>query len=440
MIRIFYFRLILYLSVFLIYLFFMSNYSPLGINWLNWHSQRIYNFSEYLNLNGFFSSYGFSVWSTCIDCSLNSENFNENIYFSLSFFSHLPHVILNKFFGEINLKLYGHYIDKSLIIFTGILISELIIYFLRKKISLYERIFLSQLIFVFFIVNPWTYKMILAHWTHVYFVFFFFLGILMFSKKKNTSGFVMFFLAGCFEYQSSAGLFLFYFIIFIYSKIQRKNYLINFFYSNDKKNFFELKLLMSFLLPVAIFFSFKFLAAENLNYINSGSSLLERIGISGNDIHNGGLLGSIQFLGGNRITHCFVDVDYNLVSMMDLTKKIEIFNCSMSILSMFLISLISVYGLFISYSYEQKNISTLLLPVLFLLLSYTFILQQSSSVHLMGYSYYFSVLFSVGISFLIFKILKKFNYSIISNIIASPIILGIIILCIRVNMLTGING
>ena len=109
MVQTFYLRLILYFFIWQIYLIFMSNYSPLGTDWLNWHAQRIFNFSEYLNLNGFFSSYGFSIWSSCDDCSLNSENWKDNVYLSLSFFSHLPHVVINKFFGEINLKLYGHY-------------------------------------------------------------------------------------------------------------------------------------------------------------------------------------------------------------------------------------------------------------------------------------------------------------------------------------------
>ena len=40
-----------------------------------------------------------------------------------------------------------------------------------------------------------------------------------------------------------------------------------------------------------------------------GTSILTRIGISGDDFHNGGLLGSLQFLGGNRITACLIDFD-----------------------------------------------------------------------------------------------------------------------------------
>ena len=106
---------------------------------------------------------------------------------------------------------------------------------------------------------------------------------------------------------------------------------------------------------------------------------------------------------------------------------------------MFIISLISIYGLFVLYSYEKRNFNILIFPILFLLISYTFILQQSSSAHLMGYSYYFSIIFSVGFH-IYYELFKKIKYSVITSLITLLLILGIFILCIRVNMLTGING
>jgi len=107
---------------------------------------------------------------------------------------------------------------------------------------------------------------------------------------------------------------------------------------------------------------------------------------------------------------------------------------------MILISLASLFGLYLFSQKENKFFKIMILPLIFLFLSYTFILQQSSSVHLMGYSYYFSIFFAFGISNLISGILKKYEYSFVSICISLPIILGLVILCIRVNMLTGING
>lgn len=435
-----YFRLILYLIIWQIYLLFMSINSPLGTNWLEWHSQRIYNFSEYLRLNGFFSNYGFSIWSSCKDCSLSAENWTERIYLSLNIFSNLPYVIFNNFFGEINLKLYGHYLDKLVILITGILITELFINFSIKKNPVNEKLIKSQLIFTLFIINPWTYKMLIAHWIQIYFLFFFLFGILMFLKGRNNTALSSFFIAGCFDYQSSAGLLLFYALIFIYSKIKNKSfYFNNYFPTAKNKLHLNSKLLISFLLPVLIYFVLREYASQELNNINSGSFILERIGISGEDIHNGGIVGALQFLGGNRITLCLTDFSGNLNSI-NLSTKIQIFNCTLSIVSMFFLSLLSIFGLFILYSSEKKFFNLIIFPIIFLLLSYTFILQQSSSVHLMGYSYLFSILFSLGITSLVFKVFKIYKYSIVTNIIAIPIIFGIFILCIRVSMLTGVNG
>lgn len=435
-----YLRLISYLAIWQIYLFFMSINSPLGIDWLEWHTQRLFNFSEYYKINGFFSNYTFSIWSSCNDCSLLKENWTDKIYLSQNLFSNFQYVLFNYFFGEINFKTFGHIIDKLVILLTGILIAELSIIFSNKNLNFFQINPKSLLIFTFFIINPWTYKMILAGWIHVYFLMFFLLGILMLNYKKQILGLLFFLIASFFDYQSSAGLLTFYIFILIFSKIKKNKDLLSIYYPRYKNyKFFELKLFFSILLPIIVFFVFKQFALEDLNNLNSGSSLLRRIGISGNDIHNGGILGALQFLGGNRITLCLSNFSGNL-SSMSLDTKIEIFNCTLSILSMFAVSVISLFGLFIIYKYEEKFFNLIIFPLLFLLLSFVFILQQSSSVHLMGYSYYFSLLFSLGLSYLIMHLLRKFNYSLISICFSFPLIFGLIILCLRVNMLTGTGG
>jgi len=106
---------------------------------------------------------------------------------------------------------------------------------------------------------------------------------------------------------------------------------------------------------------------------------------------------------------------------------------------MFFVSIISIYGsykLFIS----SDNYKVLLLPLSFLLFSYISILQQSLSVHLMGYSILFSSIFSLGFIFFIKKILNNKKYYASNLILSFPLLIGILILCIRVSMLTGPNG
>ncbi len=429
-------RIFLYLVISFIYISFMSVYAPLGTNWLEWHFQRIYNFSEFLNINGYFSNYGFSIWNKCSDCELNSENWNDKIYLSMNFFTIFPYVLINDLFGSENLRSYGNFLDKIIIILTGCLISEIYLKFFRIKNNIYN-LSIAILIFTFFIINPWTYKMFINGWSLIYFLISFLFGILMLLKNKIKLGLFFIFLAGFFDYQSSAGLFLFYTLLKISMQFANKNlntsdyFPITFFNSINK-------ILISLILPVIIFLTLRILISNEIDN-SSGSSLLLRIGISGDDIHNGGILGALQFLGGNRITSCLVDFNGNLNSM-DLNTKIQIFNCSLSILSMALISLLSILGLFLVYNDNKKFFNIIILPIIFLSLSYIFILQQSSSVHLMGYSYFFSILFSIGITSLLFKIVKKYNYTFLTMIILLPIICGLFILCLRVSMLTGLNG
>ena len=57
-------RLASYSSVFLGYLLFMSVYAPLGINWMDFHADRIVNALEFINLNGR-DTFGFTIWSVC---------------------------------------------------------------------------------------------------------------------------------------------------------------------------------------------------------------------------------------------------------------------------------------------------------------------------------------------------------------------------------------
>lgn len=433
-----YFRLLIYLCLWQLYLTFMASHAPLGTDWLSWHFQRIYNFSEYLKLNGYFSNYGFSIWSTCKDCALNSEQWTDKTYLSGNFFSQFPYIFINHYFGAENLKLYGNLVDKITIFITGILIAELLIKLQKNKNGM--RNFIKAILcFIFFIVNPWTYKMIIASWSIIFFVFFFLSGILMFLNNKKNSGLLLFFISGLFSYQSSAGVGLFYLMILAILYLNKRQNLIKNYFPNMVNNkFLPYKIILFLFASVFFYFYLKFLATSGLEE-HAGSSILKRIGISGNDIHNGGLLGALQFLGGNRITQCIVGSNI-VLDVNNLSRSIFLYNCILSTMSMFLISLVSVFGLFIFYKKHNSFFKLILFPVLFLLLSYLLLLQESSSAHLMGYSYFFSAIFSVGITAVIFKVLEKYNFSAIAITLSTPITIGIMFLCIRVSMLTGING
>ena len=109
----------------------MSELAPLGVDWLTWHSQRIYNFSEFLKINGYFTNYGFSVWTSCTDCNLETKNLNEGIYLSKNLFSQLPYLLLNQFFGKDALLLFGPIVDKLTIFLSAVIFSEIVLHLLN---------------------------------------------------------------------------------------------------------------------------------------------------------------------------------------------------------------------------------------------------------------------------------------------------------------------
>ena len=111
----------------------MSLYAPLGNDWLEWHFQRMYNFSEYLSINGYFSNYGFSIWNKCVDCLSSAEKLKDKIYLTMNFFSYFPYVLINDFFGSSSLKFFGSLLDKTLIVLSGFLISQLYIKLSKSK-------------------------------------------------------------------------------------------------------------------------------------------------------------------------------------------------------------------------------------------------------------------------------------------------------------------
>ena len=164
-----------------------------------------------------------------------------------------------------------------------------------------------------------------------------------------------------------------------------------------------------------------------------------RVGISGVDDHNGGLIGAIQFLGGNRITNCFFSNDFNNFNIEYIkSNSITVYNCFLSIISMFIISLFSIIGAFILII-KIDELKMIIMPLMFSIITFVSIFQQSLSVHLMGYSYIFTFIFSTGFIGIFFLMFYK-KYDIMRLLISIPFIFGVIILSVRVSLLTGING
>jgi len=415
----------------------MKFYSPLGISWLDWHAQRIFNASEFLKINGYFSSFGFTIWDTCNKCSLEYVAWKNNIYLSLNGISLLPYILLNHFGGIETLYFAGPIIDKIAIFTCGILISELFIRSMKIQTHL-PMMIIGSVCFTFFIFSPWTYKMLLAPWFEVYFLMFFLLGMFFFQRRQETLGYLSFIIAGIFHSQWAIAIIVFYSLVVVSSKtLYKKNEAIKYFPFLNIKSEPMFKTIFALLIPVLAFISLRLIVDQFLDG-GIGSSFFSRIGISGDDIHNGGLLGALQFLGGNRISQC-VPSPLNDIISADITLRIAVLNCTLSILGMLILSLISIVGTYflLRSSVQAKKI---FLPLIFSIIFFTTIFQQSLSVHLMGYSFIFSSIFAIGLSHFMIAANNRLGSQVLGLVFSFPCILGVLILLIRVNFLTGPNG
>ena len=194
-------------------------------------------------------------------------------------------------------------------------------------------------------------------------------------------------------------------------------------------------------------------------FSSTNSNALHRIGIdTASNIFHGGLAGSLQFLGGIRISLC-VQNDFlkslNLetvrsaitgsVSAYSL-QQIFSFNCILAIVSSLLISIASLFGFIFMMKYNPRT-RWFAIPILYsLVFTYSF-LQQSTSTHLQGRSLLFILFMGQGLCYLLFNfkipaLAKNSNLKLefLRNIFALPICAGIIINSIRLSLLLGVNG
>ena len=427
-------RLASYSSVFLGYLLFMSVYAPLGINWMDFHADRIVNALEFIKLNGR-DAFGFTIWSVCNDCVLESS-WSEGItsHHAIVFW---PYLIMYFIGGIESVLVAGPIFDKCLIFLCAVLIAELMIKF-SKNYSYLPNILLGIVCFSLFALSPWTYKMFLGGWWEAYFLMFFLFGILSFENKNLKLGLASFFMAAMMHFLWAFVLLIFYVLLTISPLfIKNETSSVNRFFPPNTLIPSNRSSVMLFLsLPIIGLILIQLIASFYIDFATN-SSVFYRMGISGNDVHNGGLIGALQFLAGSRFTQCFGGQGIEFFSGNSLVL-IGIYNCLFSLIGMTALSLISITGTYFLIKNSQLALKTLL-PLIFCLLFFITVFQQSLSVHLMGYSFIFSALFASGMTHIMLMVQRRISSPILGLIFAIPCISGILLLSIRVSMLSGMS-
>lgn len=428
-------RILTYSSIYIGYLYFMDLRAPLGITWMGFHAERMSLAVEFLRQNGF-STFGFTIWTNCTDCLLEA-GVKEGVYYSsLHAINLFPYSLIYFLGGNESLVFWGPLLDKLIIFFCGVLISEITAKFISKTASLH--IFLiGSACFSIFILSPWVYKIFLGGWFEIYFVLFFLLGVLSFQKEKFKTGLALFLLAGFFQSIWGSWLGIFYLLTLVVPFLFKKDD-ISYKYFPTKLNTYNNKIFIIIVLifPQIFFTALKLIADPYVEF-GTSSSLFYRMGISGEDIHNGGILGALQFLGGSRLTQCFGGEGLGIFSAGNMAL-IGMYNCLFSIVGMSIISLISIIGLYLLVK-SSNSAARLFLPLIFSMLMFIGVFQQSLSVHLMGYSFIFAILFAAGITKLMTLLQDHMGASSMGIIFSVPCLAGILILSIRVSMLSSMS-
>jgi len=422
-----------------IYFIFMREFAPLGIDWMDYHAQRVFNAVEFLRLNGYFSFWGFSIHTSCEECSLQYGN-DTNIYKSgIALISYLPYILINEIGGKETLLLIGPLWDFSVIAATAIVVADLVYKSLQSVNYEFYKIWASALSLILFLAAPWTYKMMLALWNEVYFLLFFLLAIRLASSGKTLTS-IAFFIAACLYHQQWGIVVATTLIaIFLLTKIFNENEKIKNIFDSV---FFRSSLPILYFLAASISVLILIFLQNQLKTISEiqvgGSGLLSRMGVSGTDPYNGGIIGAFQFMGGQRITSC-VEPYLPDISSTSLHQKMEAYNCLLTNISMWMVSLFLLAGLFFQIKHIN-SINLYVLPIAVAFLIMLAILQQSFSVHLLGYSYIFSFLASVGFLGWAAFIHKRVKLHSLSIVAITPIAVSILILFIHISMLETVRA
>ena len=426
-----------------VYYFFMNVSAPLGIAWRPFHQQRVFNSVNNIVNQNPLAPIGLTSWDSWEKVSTALEAGEKFESYLTSSLPHYLHVLSLNWLDYDLINNYGAALDYLSITLIAGIAAELVysLKLVNLSLSISSKLldwFWPVSAFSLFLLSPLTYRMMLAPWHEVPWVGFLLLFYYLTLRSKPVIGIACLLTAGFFHWMWSFLLACFYLMSILLSLNEDTSI-------NAKAIFPPIKiasldsryiLIVSLVIPTVLI-NIQLLLANNLLLIShAGSSALTRVGIeSASNYHHGGILATIQFLGGNRLSLCLQNVGLSGQSL-----SIFKFNCFTSIIGLSLISIIAL-GAYLLACYREKKLRWLLIPLSWAFLTFSLVFQQSTAVHIHGHSFVFVFIYSFGIIYLLnltAHILRMSDRSTI--LISAPVILGICINSIRVSYLTGING
>lgn len=419
------FRLLSYLFISYLYFTHMKSRAPLGLSALDFQVERVYNSCINILSNWPFVRIGLSSWHVgTIDSTRH--------YFvqAISYLQYLPFAAN----GKDGIKAAISIIDPVTVAFTSLFASE-IYYRLIGRLNKHTQNLSAVACFTIFVSSIYSYRMSIAMWHDVLFLMWASLATLLAIYKRKYSSYICFSIASLNQYHWAA----LYYLLILPAAYLCRNYTsssLKYLLPPSTRRHSNLILLAPGLLTIAALTVQKlYLFLHGIE--SSNSTALYRIGIdSAKNIHHGGLLGALQFLGGIRISLCLAP------SLgIETLNNIFMFNCFLAIGGSVTINIIAIYG----YCLICKNVKSArwyCVPVSFMLLATYSILQQSTAAHLQGRSFLFNIIIGFGIPYLMLTFVKfKSRIGLfIQCAISVCLTLAIVFNSIRLSFLLGPNG
>jgi hypothetical protein len=430
--RLFMIKLFLYASSSALYLIFMDAHAPLGLAWRPFHQQRVFNAINHMLNSSPLLQYGLTSWDSINMLSTFDQPTDIYLVSALPYWFHSLLFSITSADIAVHISQFSDYI---LICFVAALSAEI---FSRSfpSSSLSLSIFWPYCVFLLFLVSPWSYRMMLAPWHDVTWLFLILLASYFCLEGRRSVSMIIIFFAGLFHWQWSFFLSVLFAAVWIARHYSSRPMLQNLLPPCFKSKDANLQLVAILFIPFVLCHVQSILLHFSLpNVSHSGSSILFRIGIDNvQNIHHGGWLAAFQFLGGNRFSVCLPK------NHTSLSSSIGLFNCIVSISGWIILSFIGLLG-YLRICWSRIDMRWLFVPLLWVFFAFLLVFQQSYAVHLQGYSFIFSFVFAIGMAYLLSRLSSALKLSSSATILISlPLVSAILISAVRVSYFTDVYG
>ena len=422
-----------------LFLLFMGNVAPMGLKAPEYHRERITNSVDGI-LNGrLLPRLGLTTWNNRYEteAALQKAGEDQKKLYLVNIAPYVHYAILKLLNPRVALETISRIADYVTVLITGALLLGVANETFRQH---EQRLLLSCSTYLLYISSVWTYRAILAPSKEFLMLPLLLAAILAETRKRRKVSWLLLATSSIVDYHWGFFIFASYCPIYIYLLLRRDaKWITEILPPSSRNGASKEKIAFCTLtLTGALVASIQKIALGQLHtgLTTVNSNLLYRVGIdSASNIHYSGIIGPLQFLMGQRLNVCLPG------SRSGLEASIFTFNCSLTLLSCFLIAVVSVSGILLLA--KDARTRWMLWPAITSFSMFALLFPQSWAAHPGIYSYMFTPIFALGAPAAIASAASRFfnTYKIpIMMTVYPSAIAAIMINSIRVSFLTGPNA